>query len=170
MPAGAAELLVEVPAEAAFTFLADPRNAGEWFSAAGFASPPEGKLRQDMTWTVAQTAETRRPVPTRMTIYEPPSRFAWATVLGPLTVNWTWQLECRPAPDADPSATLLHLTIRLRPGIQAPITLIFGRSMRRTLDIRAARALERAHDALIAPAARSRSTPPSSSTRKRRRS
>src|SRR5579871_6541598 len=115
MPAGAAELLVEVAPKAAFAFLADPRNAGAWFTAANFAIAPEGQPRQGMTWTVAQTAETRRPVPTRMVAYEPPHRFTWATELGALTVNWSWQLECRPAPDDDPNATLLHLTIRLRP-------------------------------------------------------
>jgi hypothetical protein len=169
MPAGAADLLVPVAPEVAFAFLADPRNAGAWFSAADLAVAPEGQPRQGMTWTVAQTAETRRPVPTRITVYDPPRRFIWSTELGPLTVNWAWQLECRPAPDADPGATLLHLTIRLRPGIQAPITLFFARSMRRTLEMRAGRALERARDALTARANHPRrSTPPKTSRTRRR--
>jgi hypothetical protein len=168
MPAGAADLLVAVAPAAAFAFLADPRNTGAWFSAAAFAVAPQGQPRPGMTWTVARTAETRRPVPTRMTVYEPPRRFAWSTELGPLTVNWTWQLECRPTPDGDPTATLLHLTIHLRPGIQAPITLFFARSMRRTLEARAGRALERARDALIARANRSRGTTPRKPSRNRR--
>lgn len=160
MPAGAAELLVDVAPAAAFAFLADPRNVGAWFSAAAFAVAPEGQPRAGMTWTVAQTAETRRPVPTRMTVYDPPRRFAWSTELGPLTVNWAWQLECRPAPDGDANTTLLHLTIHLRPGVQAPITLLFARSMRHTLDTRAGRALERARDAFIAQANHPRGTTP----------
>jgi len=168
MPAGAAELLVDVAPETAFAYLADPRNAHAWFSAADLAVAPEGQPRQGMTWTVVQTAETRRPVPTRMTVYEPPRRFAWSTELGPLTVNWAWQLECRPAPDGDPAATLLHLTIHLRPGIQAPITLFFARSMRRTLDLRAGRALERARDALIAQANRPHGTTPRKPSRNHR--
>src|SRR5437868_11800618 len=99
MPAGAAELRVDVAPDAAFAFLADPRNADSWFTAAEFAVAPEGQPRVGMTWTLAETVETRRTVPTRMTVYEPPLRFAWATDLGALTVNWTWQLECRPVPD-----------------------------------------------------------------------
>ncbi len=168
MPAGAAELLADVAPATAFAYLADPRNAGAWFSAAAFAVAPEGSPRPGMTWTVAATAETRRPVPTRMTVYEPPLRFAWSTELGPLTVNWTWQVECRAAPDGDPNATQLHLTIHLRPGIQAPITLFFARSMRRTLQQRAGRALERARDALAAQSSRPHGSPPPKASRHRR--
>jgi hypothetical protein len=157
MPQGSAELLVRITQRDAFTFLSDPSNAGAWFSAAGFAVPPEGTPRMGMTWTVAQTAETRRPVPTCMSVYEPPERFAWETRLSRRTINWMWQVECLPAP-ADEEGTsdrrrspaaLLRLTIVLRPGLlQAPITIIFARSMRHTLEQRAGRALERAAEAL----------------------
>jgi hypothetical protein len=165
MPQGSAELLVPVAQRDAFTFLSDPRNASAWFSAAGFAAPPEGEPRLGMTWTVAQTAETRRPVPTCMSLYEPPSRFAWETTLGRRTINWMWQVECLPVPAdgggpsdrSSPPGTLLRLTIVLRPGfLQAPITIVFARSMHRTLERRAGRALERASEALRNHAAASR--------------
>src|SRR5258708_364244 len=97
MPQGSAELLVPVAQQDAFAFLSDPRNAGAWFSDAGFAVPPVGTPRLGMTWTVAQTAETRRPVPTRMSVYEPQARFAWETALGRRTINWMWQAESLPA-------------------------------------------------------------------------
>ena len=165
MPQGSAELLVPVAQQDAFAFLSDPRNAGAWFSDAGFAVPPVGTPRLGMTWTVAQTAETRRLVPTRMSVYEPPARFAWETALGRRTINWMWQVECLPAladeggPSArrSPPGALLRLTIVLRPGfLQAPITIVFARSMRRTLERRAGRALERAAEALRDHAATSR--------------
>ena len=165
MPQGSAELLVPVAQRDAFAFLSDPRNAGAWFSDAGFAVPPEGTPRLGMTWTVAQTAETRRPVPTRMSVYEPPARFTWETALGRRTINWMWQVECLPVPTDEgdssarrsPSGAILRLTIVLRPGfVQAPITIVFARSMRRTLERRAGRALERAAETLHNHAAASR--------------
>ena len=192
MPKGSAELLVAVSREAAFAFLADPRHAREWFTPAGFAVPPEGEPHVGMTWVVAQTAETRHPVPTRMSVYDPPSRFMWETTLGSPTVNWAWEVECLPPDHTDravgasggrppspaasvPGETLLRLTIHLRPGIQAPIALLFARSMRRTLARRAEHALERARDTLLAydsaaqPDMPKGSSPTPNSPRKRRR-
>jgi len=176
MPQGSAELVVPGEPARVFAFLADPRNAQAWFSDAPFEEPPEGEVRADMTWVLARTEETRHAMPMGVRVYDPPTRFVWETLNDRVRTNWTWTVTCASAPDAaraeagiSGSATLLCLTIRLRPAVfDLVIGLLLTRALRETLSMRAARTLERARAALPGPASTSRSgsaSSPSASSR-----
>ncbi|HKV83698.1 MAG TPA: SRPBCC family protein, partial [Ktedonobacterales bacterium] len=119
---GTGSALVAASPAVAFAFLADPRNAGAWFAGSGFAEAPSGSPRAGMTWRFERMRGTRRPVPVRMSVYEPPARFVWETRLGLFGANNAWELRIEPASvaSAEPdepsvSGARVTLTIRLRP-------------------------------------------------------
>ncbi|MGH2515318.1 MAG: SRPBCC family protein [Ktedonobacterales bacterium] len=157
---GTGEALAKVTPAAAFTFLANPRNAGAWFAGADFEEPPVGPPRAGQTWSFARTPGTRRVQPVRMSIFEPPSRFVWETRLPSVLTNFTWELRCEPAGDEMPGGTRLRLIYRLRPGLAQWLTTAVGFSLvGRALREQAQRAADRAAEALSSTSAPSADTP-----------
>jgi uncharacterized protein YndB with AHSA1/START domain len=149
MPEGVGEAVVAVPPESAFSYLADPRHAPEWFAGVELAAP-QGPPGTHMTWSFVQRGG--RIVPVRMAVYEPPYHFAWQTTYSSLRSNLRWTIECLPT-ESEPAHTLLRMTIRLDPGPLGWLVLLltFGRS-ERTLTARAQDAAERARDVLLVAA------------------
>ena len=177
---GRGEATVAATPAVAFTFLSDPRNAGEWFAGSGFAEAPTGSPRVGMTWRFERMRGTRRQVPVTMSVYEPPSRFVWETRLGLFSTNNVWELQFEPVmvdsgsvdQPAQPG-TRISMTIRLRPrlfgwlGVLPALPLLRGQ-----LPARAQRAADRAAEAVLARAQSSggrRPQPPRGSQRDRRR-
>ena len=108
----------------AFAFLADPRNAPEWFAPVTFAwaepgdAPPQTALpssrvassaivtRLGATWRFLPNSPARRgwvtgrrraAIPMRMATYEPPTSFAWETTYPTSRDNLRWEITCVPA-------------------------------------------------------------------------
>jgi hypothetical protein len=164
---GTALAVANVDLAAAFAFLADPRNGRLWFSSAALVEPPEGRLREGLAWRLEKTRETRRVLSLSMTTYEPSRRFVWATQLSPLATSPSWELRFQEGPEA--GATGISMTIRLHLGLLSwPTGLIAPRRLRRTLETRAARALERACAVLEAEAQLGRRNKETTSKRPRK--
>lgn len=176
---GRGEATVATTPAVAFTFLADPRNAGEWFAGSGFAEAPSGSPRAGMTWRFERMRGTRGEVPVTMTLYEPPSRFVWETRLGAFSTNIVWELQCEPvtleSEELDQPTlpgSLITMTIRLRPrlfgwlGVLPALPLLRGQ-----LPARAQRAANRAAEAVLAHTQSTgrRPQPPRDSRRERRK-
>ena len=164
---GTALAVAKVDLAAAFAFLADPRNSRLWFSSAALLEPPEGRLREGLAWRLEKTRETRRILSLSMATYEPSGRFVWATQLSPLGTSPSWELRFQAGPEV--GSTSISMTIRLSLGLLSwPTGLIAPRRLRRTLETRAARALERACAVLEAEAEVGRRNKESSSKRSRK--
>ena len=162
---GTGEALTMAAPGVAFAFLADPRNAGAWFAGAGFEEPPAGPPCAGQTWSFTRTPGTKRVQPVRMSVYEPPSRFVWETQLPTVLTNFTWEMRCDPAGDAQLGGTRLRLTYRLRPGLAQWLTTAVGFSLvGRALREQAQHAVDRAAEALSTGSASSGGT-----TRNRKR-
>ncbi len=160
---GTGETTAAVTPEAAFTFLADPRNAQRWFAGAALAEQPEGTPHAGMRWRFVQ-ARNNRVVPVRMEVYEPPTRFVWRTTLRWPRTNLDWEMRCEPevVPSPRPSATpppqregqneggtRLRMMIRIEPGPAGWLGLVLSpRLYRPDPALQAQRAVERARDAL----------------------
>jgi len=174
MPEGVGEAIAAVPPGAAFSYLADPRRAPEWFAGVKLPEPPQGPLGTHMTWRFVQ--QGGQVVPVRMAEYEPPRRFAWQTTYAALRSNLRWTTECLPT-EGEPSQTLLRMTIHLDPSPLARLVLLltFGRTQR-TLAVRAQSATERAREVLLDVAevegheGHARPKPPGNRPRRRGRS
>ena len=160
--------MAKVDLATAFAFLADPRNSRLWFISAALAEPPEGPPRQGLVWCLEKTRETRRVLSLSMDTYEPPHRFVWATRSSHLRTSHSWELRFQPGPES--GTTSISMTLRLGLGpLGWPIGLIASARLRRTLERRAARALERACAVLEEESQvgrRGRETPPSRRPRK----
>jgi Polyketide cyclase / dehydrase and lipid transport len=140
---GTASAVAKVDLAAAFAFLADPRNGRLWFNSAALAEPPEGALGEGLAWRLEKTRETRGILSLSMTTYEPSRRFVWSTQLSPLGTSPSWELRFQSGPEA--GSTSISMTIRLHLGpLSWPTGLIASGRIRRTLETRAERALERA--------------------------
>jgi Polyketide cyclase / dehydrase and lipid transport len=146
---GTALAVAKIDLATAFAFLADPRNGRLWFTSAGLADPPEGPLRQGLTWRLEKTRETRRVLSVSMITYEPPDYFVWATQLSHLGTNHRWELRFQPGPQAGTTSITMTLRLYLGP-LGWPSGLIAFARLRRTLTKRAERALERAREILEA--------------------
>lgn len=168
---GSGEATAAVSPIAAFAFLADPHHASEWFAGAGFAVPPTGPVREGLTWSFEQTPGTRHIVPMRMTIYEPPRRFAWASQASRYLTNHIWELRCEPAmpgapepgailtSESESEQTRLVMTISLQPGLVDMLSTAAGYVLvRRALREQAQRAVTRAAEALETRATRQQSS------------
>ena len=143
------EALVTVAPSVAFAYLADPRNAGAWFTGAGFASAPAGQPQSGQTWAFERTTGTRAVQPVRMEVYSPPSRFVWRTTRPPLWTGFEWTMACEPV-EGKLSSTTLRFTIRLRPGlVQWPLSLLGYRLVRRALQRQATTVVNRAAAAIL---------------------
>jgi uncharacterized protein YndB with AHSA1/START domain len=145
---GTGEATAEVPPAAAFAYLADPRNAPQWFAGATFAEEPEGQPREGMAWSFRQT-RSARVVPVHMSVYEPPSRFVWRTQLGWPRTNLVWEMRCDPVGKKG-ARTRLAFTIRIEPGpLGWPALLAAAPFSRGDVARRAERAVDRAREALL---------------------
>jgi hypothetical protein len=168
---GTAPAVAKVDLATAFAFLADPRNSRLWFSSAALAEPPEGPLHQGLVWRLEKTRETRRDLSLSMVTYEPPHRFVWATQPSHLRTSHSWELRFQAVPEA--GTTSISMTLRLGLGpLGWPIGLIASARLRRTLQTRAERALERACAVLEAESqarSRGKDTPSKRSKRSRTR-
>ncbi|HEY7342594.1 MAG TPA: SRPBCC family protein [Ktedonobacterales bacterium] len=164
MREGTGEVTVATTPEVAFAYLADPRNARQWFAGATLAEQPEGAPHAGMRWRFVQ-ARSKRVVPVRMEIYEPPSHFVWRTALRWPRTNLRWEMCCEPeALPLSPqgkgqsvSGTRLRMTIGIEPGPMGWLALWLAKpAFRPDPAMQAQRAVERARDALLeqsAPAA-----------------
>jgi len=138
---------VAVRSAAAFAYLANPRNAPQWFAGIAFAQAPEGPPRQGMRWSVVQTGRGGRVVPVAMPVYAPPSRFVWRTQLGWPRTNLAWEMRCDPR---EGDGTRLIFTIRIEPGPLGWLTLLAAAALsREAVAQRAQRAVDRACAALL---------------------
>jgi uncharacterized protein YndB with AHSA1/START domain len=159
MREGSAEVVIACPVDAAFAWLADPRNAGAWFASVALPEPPPRPLRAGATWRFSMTRQHGRTIPMRLVEYQPPRAFTWETTYPGWRDNLQWTLALAPAPDAD-DTTRLRMTIRQRPGplgwpalllaaLVARLSVTEGASMA----ARAERAAARAGEALAAAGA-----------------
>lgn len=163
---GSAEVTITGTAQAAFAWLADPRNAAEWFANVALPEPPERPLRGGATWRFSMTRQRGQIVPMRLAEYQPPQRFTWETTYPAWRDNLQWILTLAPEPPAEPttepgsadaSATRLRLTIRQRPGplgwpalLLAALLARIGPAQAWSMAARAERAAEHAREALEA--------------------
>ena len=165
---GSAEVTIAGPAEAAFAWLADPRNAAEWFANVALPEPPERPLSAGTAWRFSMTRQRGQIVPMRLAEYQPPLRFTWETTYPAWRDNLQWSLTLTPAPPAEPEsesetgpagarATRLRLTIRQRPGplgwpalLLAALLARIGPAQAWGMAARAERAAEHAREALEA--------------------
>jgi uncharacterized protein YndB with AHSA1/START domain len=156
MREGTGETTVAAPPEVAFAYLADPRNAQQWFAGAALAEQPEGAPHAGMRWRFVQ-ARSKRIVPVRMEVYEPPSHFVWRTALHWPRTNLRWEMRCEPPPLTPPprgegqsvSGTRLRMTIGIEPGPMGWLALWLAKpAFRPDPAMQAQRAVERARDAL----------------------
>jgi len=156
MREGTGETTVAALPEVAFAYLADPRNAQQWFAGAALAEQPEGVPHAGMRWRFVQ-ARSKRIVPVRMAIYEPPSHFVWHTALHWPRTNLRWEIQCEPTTLPPPSqregqsvsGTRLRMTIGIEPGPMGWLGLhLSPRLYRPDPAMQAQRAVERARDAL----------------------
>jgi hypothetical protein len=146
---GTGEAVATVEVATAFAFLADPRNGRLWFASAEFLEPPEGPLSEGLTWRLEKTRETRRVLPLCLVTYQPPERFVWATQLRGLATNNIWELRFQPGEET--GTTRLTMTLRLQLSPLGWLSMRIAPSgLRRTLDRRAQRALDRACEVLEA--------------------
>ncbi len=157
MREGSAEVVIACPAEAAFAWLADPRNAGEWFASVTLPEAPARPLRAGVDWRFSMTRQRGKIIPMRLAEYQPPQSFTWETTYPAWRDNLRWSLTLAPEPAAPAAATRLRMTIRLRPGpLGWPAlllaTLIARLSSKWAMSVaeRAARAARRACEALEA--------------------
>ncbi len=160
MREGSAEVVIACPVDAAFAWLADPRNAGAWFASVALPEPPARPLRAGATWRFSMTRQHGRSIPMRLVEYQPPHAFTWETTYPGWRDNLQWTLALAPASDAasaDADASRLRMTIRQRPGplgwpalllaaLVARLSVTEGASMA----ARAERAAQRAGEALEA--------------------
>jgi uncharacterized protein YndB with AHSA1/START domain len=150
MREGTGEIEAPVAPHVAFAYLADPRHAPRWFAGVEVADAPVGSLVVGSRWMFIQTQSGGRKSPTRMTVYEPPTRFIWRTMRRWPATNLAWEMRCLPVKE-NPRATLLRLTIRIEPGPLGWLSALAVGAMRGDVIVeRAQRAVERARDALIA--------------------
>ena len=160
MREGSAEVVIACPVDAAFAWLADPRNAGTWFASVALPEPPSRPLRVGATWRFSMTRQRGRSIPMRLVEYQTTHAFTWETTYPGWRDNLQWTLALAPASDADAAddaATRLRMTIRQRPGplgwpalllaaLVARLSVTEGASMA----ARAERAVQRAGEALEA--------------------
>ena len=147
MREGTGEATVAAPPEVAFAYLADPRNAQQWFAGAALAEQPEGAPHAGMRWRFVQ-ARSKRVVPVRMEVYEPPSHFVWRTALHWPRTNLRWEMHCEPTVQGAGS-TRLRMTIGIEPGPMGWLSLWLAKpAFRPDPAMQAQRAVERARDAL----------------------
>lgn len=151
-----AEVEIACVAEAAFAWLADPRNAAAWFASVALPEPPARPLRVGTVWTFALTRQRGKRIPMRLAEYQPPQRFAWETTYPGWRDNLTWALAFTTA-EADPDTSRLRLTIHQRPGpLGWPLLLLaaaltwFNPGYVGSMRARAERAAQRAQEALDA--------------------
>ncbi len=182
MREGTGETTVAALPEVAFAYLADPRNAQQWFAGAALSEHPEGEPQAGMSWRFVQ-ARSKRIVPVRMAIYEPPTRFVWRTALYWPRTNLRWEMRCEPTalpPPLTPlpqgegqsvSGTRLRMTIGIEPGPMGWLGLhLSPRLYRPDPAMQAQRAVERARDALQEQAVvRPEATRPAGKRGRRRR-
>ena len=156
MREGTGEATVAATPEAAFAYLADPRNAQQWFAGAALAEQPEGAPYAGMRWRFVQ-ARSKRVVPVRMEVYEPPSHFLWRTALRWPRTNLRWEMRCEPETLPPPpqgegqsvGGVRLRMTIGIEPGPMGWLGLhLSPRLYRPDPAMQAQRAVERARDAL----------------------
>jgi uncharacterized protein YndB with AHSA1/START domain len=156
MREGTGETTVAAPPEVAFAYLADPRNARQWFAGAALAEQPEGAPHAGMRWRFVQ-ARSKRVVPVGMEIYEPPSHFVWRTALHWPRTNLRWEMRCEPIALPSPlqgegqrmNGTRLRMTIGIEPGPMGWLALWLAKpAFRPDPAMQAQRAVERARDAL----------------------
>ncbi len=152
---GSGEALVAVNPAAAFAYLADPRNAGEWFASVALEEAPQGRLREGMTWRFVQRLRRGHVIPVRLQTYEYPSRFVWRTRYPWPRTNLAWELHCEPAEAANEatSAPRTHLrfsiTIEPRP-LGWPALALGAWLSPHSLRHRAQGAVDRARELLLA--------------------
>jgi hypothetical protein len=150
MREGSGEIEAPVAPHVAFTYLADPRRAPRWFAGVEVVDAPDGPLAAGSRWTFIQTQSGGRKSPTRMEVYEPPTRFVWRTARRWPATNLAWEMRCLPV-EENPRATLLRLTIRVEPGPLGWLSALAAGAFRGDVfSERAQRAVERARDILIA--------------------
>lgn len=159
MREGTGQATVDIGPAAAFTYLADPRNAPEWFAGVALDGAPTGPLREGMTWRFVQRLRGGRVVPVRMDAYAFPSRFVWRTQFRWPRTNLAWEMRCEPlvAPNGEPApaaqASRLTFTIRIEPGPLGWPALALGAWLSpQSLGQRAQRAVESAREVLLARA------------------
>lgn len=142
-----------VGSQAAFTYLADPRHAPDWFAHIKVTDLEPGPLRAGQTWRFEQdrskgTRSTPSTRSIRMAMYQPPQRFVWETTRPHAGTNLVWELNCEPA--AAGGSTLL-MTVRWRPGLLGWISVLAASIvMPGVLSDRAQRTVERAREAVEA--------------------
>jgi uncharacterized protein YndB with AHSA1/START domain len=150
MREGTGEVEVPVAPREAFAYLADPRHAPRWFAGVEVVDAPQGPIAMGVTWRFIQTQSGGRASPTRMALYEPPTRFVWRTARRWPATNLTWEVNCLPVTE-NPRATLLRLTIRIEPGPLGWLSVLAASAFRSSVIAdRAQRAVERARDVLVA--------------------
>ena len=155
-----AEVVVACAAEAAFAWLADPRNAPAWFASVALPEPPTHALREGATWRFSLTRQRGQTIPMRLAEYQPPQRFTWETTYPAWRDNlqWALALTSESTPEGV-SAARLRLTIRQRPGPLGWPSLLLASALARlsptlsgSMRARAERAAQRAREALeVAP-------------------
>lgn len=158
MREGSAEVVIGGGPEAAFAWLADPRNAGEWFASVALPTAPERPLRAGAVWRFDMMRQPDKSIPMRLAEYQPPRAFMWETAYPAWRDNLQWALALTPEPaSAGGEMTRLRVTIRQRPGpLGWPLVLLaalFARlssAQAGSITARAASAAERARDALAA--------------------
>jgi hypothetical protein len=158
MREGSAEVVIACAKEAAFAWLADPHNAGEWFASVTLPESPVRPLRVGAVWRFGMTRQRGKIIPMRLMEYHPPQSFTWETAYPAWRDNLQWALALSSEPSSEPGATdatRLRLTIRQRPGpLGWPVLLLaalFARlspSLASDIAARAERAAERAREAL----------------------
>ena len=147
MREGTGETTVAAPPEVAFAYLADPRNARQWFAGAALAEQPEGAPHAGMRWRFVQ-ARSKRIVPVWMEVYEPPSHFVWRTALHWPRTNLRWEMRCEPTAEGA-GGTRLWMRIGIEPGPMGWLALWLAKpAFRPDPAMQAQRAVERARDAL----------------------
>jgi len=147
MREGTGETTVAALPEVAFAYLADPRNARQWFAGAALAEQPEGAPHAGMRWRFVQ-ARSKRIVPVWMEVYEPPSHFVWRTALHWPRTNLRWEMRCEPIAGEE-GGTRLRMTIGIEPGPMGWLALWLAKpAFRPDPAMQAQRAVERARDAL----------------------
>ncbi|HEY1387016.1 MAG TPA: SRPBCC family protein [Ktedonobacterales bacterium] len=147
MREGTGETTVATTPEVAIAYLADPRNAQQWFAGAALAEQPEGAPHAGMRWRFVQ-ARSKRVVPVRMEVYEPPSHFVWRTALHWPRTNLRWEMRSDPIAGENGGARL-RMTIGIQPGPMGWLALWLAKpAFRPDPAMQAQRAVERARDAL----------------------
>lgn len=154
---GSGEALVPGRPVDVFAYLADPRNAAEWFASVALDETPSGSVRQGMAWRFVQRGRRGQAVPVRMQVYEFPSRFVWRTQFIWPRTNLVWQMRCEPAEPAEATAsspaTRLRFTITIEPGPLGWLTFVLGAWLSPYgLDRRAQGGVDRARELLEARA------------------